>query len=203
MLTDYLVHTFQITPSTPEGALTPNHMLNDDGPKPRVYVACLASYNRGILFGRWLDAAQEADELREEIRLMLEDSPIPNAKEWAIHDHEGFSPLTVGEYENLTNVTQAAKLITDHREVAAHVLLDVGGFGEHKTAREALENLYIGAYDSVSDWVEELLDEGVYGPINQKLRAYIASDRLARDLELSGDIQSFEVAAQVHLFWSR
>jgi len=33
---------------------------------PRVYVACLASYNNGILHGEWIDAT-DADEIREEI----------------------------------------------------------------------------------------------------------------------------------------
>lgn len=177
-------------------------MSESIGPEPRIYVACLASYNAGRLHGRWLDATQEADELREEINLMLEDSPVPRAEEWAIHDHEGFSPLTIGEYEDLEAVSEAAQLIAEYRDLAAYVLADLGGVGHHEAAREALENLYIGSYSCVSDWVEELLDEGVYGPIDEKLRAYIASDRLARDLEISGDIQTFEIDGDYHLFWS-
>ena len=177
-------------------------MSESVGPEPRIYVACLASYNAGRLHGRWLDATQEADELREEIKLMLEDSPVPRAEEWAIHDHEGFSPLKLGEHADLETVSLAAQLIAEYRELAAHVLADLGGIGQHEAAREALENLYIGAYSCVSDWVEELLDDGIYGPINDKLRAYIASDRLARDMELSGDIQTFEIGSEHHLFWS-
>lgn len=30
---------------------------------PRIYVACLASYNNGVLHGRWIDANQSADDL--------------------------------------------------------------------------------------------------------------------------------------------
>lgn len=45
---------------------------------PRIYVACLASYNNGDLHGAWIDAAQEADTIREEIANMLSHSKHPN-----------------------------------------------------------------------------------------------------------------------------
>jgi len=177
-------------------------MSNTDT-EPRIYVACLASYNAGTLYGEWIDAAREVEELRDEIQLMLQRSPTPYAEEWAIHDHEGFLPLEPGEYEDLEQVCEAATPIAEYGEVPAHVLEDVGGFGHHETAKMALEELSIGVYDSPSDWMEELLDEGIYGPINDKLRSYIDSDRLARDMELSGDVQLFYVEGKVHLFWSR
>lgn len=53
---------------------------------PRVYIACLAAYNSGKLHGRWIDADQDADDIRREVAEMLKASPEPNAEEWAIHD---------------------------------------------------------------------------------------------------------------------
>lgn len=44
----------------------------------RIYVACLASYNNGRLYGKWIDAEQDADAINEEIRLLLKGSPYPN-----------------------------------------------------------------------------------------------------------------------------
>lgn len=38
---------------------------------PKIYVACLAAYNNGILHGRWIDADQDADEIRAGIAEML------------------------------------------------------------------------------------------------------------------------------------
>ena len=35
--------------------------------EPKIYVACLAAYNNGILHGRWIDANQDADTIRDEI----------------------------------------------------------------------------------------------------------------------------------------
>ncbi len=67
----------------------------------RIYVACLASYNNGILFGQWIDATQELDDLYAELRAMLKASPIPDAEEWAIHDYEGFEGLRLSEYTGI------------------------------------------------------------------------------------------------------
>ncbi len=184
-----------------EGDLTPIFMSHSNESGPRVYVACLSSYNAGILHGRWFDAARETEELREEITLMLEESPTPIAEEWAIHDHEGFSPLSVSEHEDLDQLCEAAKLITEYGSIAAHLMDLEGGFGCHETARKGLEERYIGAHSSVADWVEEQLDEGLHAEIPEHLRPYIDGDRLARDIELSGDIDSFDVEGTVHLFY--
>ena len=63
--------------------------------RPRIYVACLAAYNNGCLHGRWIEATTP-DEIWEQVRAMLADSPEPDAEEWAIHDHDGFegAPLS-------------------------------------------------------------------------------------------------------------
>jgi len=42
---------------------------------PKIYVACLASYNNSILHGEWIDAAQSADEIKDEINKMLRGYP--------------------------------------------------------------------------------------------------------------------------------
>lgn len=44
----------------------------------RIYVACLASYNNGRLYGKWIDADQDADAINEEIRVFLKGSLFPN-----------------------------------------------------------------------------------------------------------------------------
>lgn len=44
----------------------------------RIYVACLAAYNNGVLHGRWIDATTDADEMQEAVWKMLKKSPYPN-----------------------------------------------------------------------------------------------------------------------------
>lgn len=59
-----------------------NHELTAE--TPRVYVASLADCNAGRLHGRWIDADQSADAIREQIAEMLAESKEPIAEEWAI-----------------------------------------------------------------------------------------------------------------------
>lgn len=51
---------------------------DDNVPERAIYVACLASYNNGRLFGEWIDAAQDVDTIRATIAAMLRRSPYPN-----------------------------------------------------------------------------------------------------------------------------
>lgn len=45
---------------------------------PRIYVACLASYNNGVLHGAWIDADKDADDIQEDVNEMLRASRFPN-----------------------------------------------------------------------------------------------------------------------------
>lgn len=47
---------------------------------PRIYVACLASYNAGKLHGVWIDCDQDVDYIQAEIADMLRASPEPNVE---------------------------------------------------------------------------------------------------------------------------
>ena len=55
-----------------------NHTQTHTG---RIYVACLASYNAGILHGEWIEATADADELKARVQAMLDRSPEPYAEE--------------------------------------------------------------------------------------------------------------------------
>jgi antirestriction protein len=46
--------------------------------QPRIYCADLSSYGAGVLHGAWIDANQDADDIRAEIADMLRKSPHPN-----------------------------------------------------------------------------------------------------------------------------
>lgn len=47
----------------------------------RIYIACLASYNNGVLHGDWIDLeGMDADGVREGIAAILRESPHPNVE---------------------------------------------------------------------------------------------------------------------------
>ena len=127
----------------------------DRRPKPRIYVASLADYNEGRLHGAWIDAAQTSSEIMDAVRAMLRDSPSLGAEEWAIHDYEGFGPLSIHEYEDFETVARVAAGIVEHGE----------GFGAYAEfidcdadLLDGYEDAYMGEYESGAELAEELLE---------------------------------------------
>ena len=49
---------------------------------PKIYIACLESYNNGFLRGEWISLDIDYEYVQEAIRDILYDS---ESKEWAIH----------------------------------------------------------------------------------------------------------------------
>jgi len=143
----------------------------------RIYVACLASYNNGKLYGRWIDAAQEADEIHEEIQDMLKGSTEPIAEEWAIHDYEGFEGLSISEYESIEDVARYARLIEEHGEAFGAYAGHIGG--DYATEEGFLE-AFQGEWDSEEAFAENLAEETMEIP--EHLRFYMDYEKFARDL---------------------
>ena len=169
-----------------------------DADTPRIYVACLAAYNGGRLHGEWIDADQSADDIQEAIKRMLSGSPEPGAEEWAIHDHESFQGIAIGESASVENVVAIAELLREHESAGA---IAYRHFNDLDDARKALTENYYGEWSSLADWAEDYLqDTGGLENVPESLRSYIDFARWERDLEMSGDIFSVEVDRKVHVF---
>jgi len=164
---------------------------------PRIYVACLAAYNSGILHGAWIDADQEADDIKDEIATMLSRSPIKDAEEYAIHDYEGFGGVTIDEYAGIESVARAAAFIGEHGALGAAVLEHF--CGDLDEAEETLNDHYHGQFSSFADYMEELTQESVTIP--EPLRYYIDWHAMARDAEMNGEFFTIQTAHdEVHVF---
>ncbi|MFH1267204.1 MAG: antirestriction protein ArdA [Planctomycetota bacterium] len=170
---------------------------------PRVYVACLASYNAGHLHGRWIDVDGDADDIQEQVRAMLRESPepnvmvdcpecdgegcdqcgdsgkVPSAEEWAIHDYEGFGSYSLSEWESFETVAQLAAMIEKHGLAYPAWVAHVGADFDDE---EGFEEAYCGQWDSEKDYAEELFDECYAHDIPENLRFYIDYEAFSRDL---------------------
>lgn len=155
----------------------------------RLYIACLASYNNGVLYGKWIDASSDVEEMQEEISTILRGSPYPNAKvtcpqcddcpmeslgcgtchgtgkvpsaeEWAVHDYEDFPNM--GEYPDLKEVAAFAELVDemDGQHTQEAIQAVVDEVhGDLESAKDMLEEKYCGTYDSFREYAEEVADE--------------------------------------------
>ena len=172
--------------------------MEDQQGEIRIYVACLASYNNGILHGCWIDAEQEPDDIRSGIAAMLKASPIAGAEEYAIHDYEGFEGASLSEYQGIDSVAELAAFIAEHGELGGKL---IEYFGDLDAAREAIEDHYAGEYKSLADFAQELTEQSTEIP--KALECYIDWERMARDLEIN-DVLTIETGFEsVHIFWRR
>lgn len=202
-----------------EGGETKQHQHQEDeagadGPEtdmepqlnPRIYVASLADYNAGRLHGRWIEAAQDPDDLQREIDAMLAESLEPHAEEWAIHDFEDFNGLHLGEWENLDHVSQVANGIKEHGIAYAHWATLVSDDEE----LDQFEERYLGHWPSLTAYAENILedlglDQEVERYIPANLRPYVIldSEGFGRDLQLGGDISAIDGDGGVYVYSTR
>jgi len=167
---------------------------------PRIYVACLAAYNNGYLHGAWIDADQDANEIRDEISTMLAGSPIKGAEEYAIHDYEGFEGVAIREYAGIESVARMGAFIAEHGALGGGLLEQF--VGDIDQAESALQDCYHGQFASLADYMEELTSESITIP--EALRYYVDWQAIARDAEIGGDLFTIETAhGEVHVFSSR
>jgi antirestriction protein len=166
-------------------------------PEPRIYVASLSDYNAGRLHGVWLDVTADTEELQDGVAAMLAASPEPGAEEWAIHDYEGFGGVRLDEYESLDAVSRLAAGLADHGPAFA-AWADIAGRDEETLER--FEEAYLGQWDSLAAYAEELFEDLGYADLLDQampagMQPYVRFDAEAfgRDLYLGGDV-SYAVA---------
>lgn len=165
----------------------------------RVYVACFASYNAGILHGTWIDATQGEDHLKKATQDMLKRSPKPNAEEWAIHDREGLPDASVQEVSSFAWIAELASFIEDHGQLGKAILSYYSGSIDD--ARDALTERYQGQFESLADFAQDVT-EGTTD-IPESLQYYIDYEKMAADMTLSGDVFGIELGwHEVHVFYS-
>jgi antirestriction protein len=170
-----------------------------DGLEPRIYVACLAAYNGGVLQGAWIAVEDDVEAVRAGVAAMLAASPEPLAEEWAIHDHEGFGGVEIGEYAGIDRVVEIAAFLRRRGRLGALVLEHVGG--DVDAAERALDDQYRGVFPSLADCFQELTEETTTIP--EALRNYIDYEAMGRDAALNGEVFTLETAHdQVHVFWA-
>lgn len=150
--------------------------------EPRIYVACLASYNNGVLHGEWIDDVTDADEVRERIAAMLRASRFPNvevdcpeclgskcdecgnsgkvssAEEWAIHDYEGFAGVQIGENPDLDALAALAEHLEDdsYGEAFGAWVEDTGADWDDVSG---FEDAFNGEWDSEQDFAENFAED--------------------------------------------
>jgi len=163
-----------------------------------VYIACLASYNCGILHGSWIDLEEieDIEHLQECIDDILLHSSQPDAEEWAMHDHQGL-PDFMGRDENpaLEDLLKLADIFinecstTDEYDIYKiwseynSELIDYDDFVD------AFQGDFSESFSPGSDFAEQLYDQCEYISDDNPLKHYVDYERVWHDLSCDGYIE--------------
>jgi antirestriction protein len=157
-----------------------------------IYVACLSSYNNGILHGKWIklltkkpyhdEEIWEFDKnyIQDEINSMLKSSKMPYADEWAVHDYNNF--INLGEYPSIDEIEKYMYAIEKHSYDV------VKGFKEMYPSEDISsldDKEYHLHYSSFKEYAEHYANEIVLCEYNSDstIYRYFDYDLFAKDLQ--------------------
>lgn len=134
--------------------------------EPRIYVACLASYNNGVLHGRWIDL-DDREEVEAEIAEMLRESTYPNVR------------VTCPTCDGDSAVRAAVEL---SRRGFAQADCDCGGTGTVPSAEEYA----IHDYEGLPHWVGEHTGlDAIFEYLDEAQQCHSDEERAAFDAWVS------------------
>jgi len=167
--------------------------MSAENATPKVWVACLASYNAGILHGAWIDATDEA-ELEEGRAAVLASSPIPGAEESAIHDYDEFPRNVVrhlGEFSGDAEVAAFGAFIAEHGAVGCSWLESVDNLEclDRDRLSETFTDAYCGDYETEADYAyDRMTDTGAMREVPEWLESHIDWESVAEEMFQHGTL---------------
>lgn len=172
---------------------------------PKIYVACLASYNAGILHGEWIDL-DGTEDIKERISEILEASPEEDAEEWAVHDHECCGDLSEYPGTDVLETIQEAYERAESESVEWELFCEYCAHMGHDIEADKVamfSEAYAGTANSLEDWCENFLEEtGQLDAIPENLRFYFDYAAFAHAMDTSGDVFTIDHNGDTLVFWN-
>ncbi len=153
----------------------------------KIYIANLYAYNQGKLTGQWIDLSEETEEsLQEKIDSILKQG---GGEEILIADFEcdDIESLKVTKDDDPFKLLELEKELSslDKDDLAkVNYLLSRGCTIEEALRRYEDVIFYPGM--TLEDVAYELVAEGVFGNVSERLLSYIDYEKLAQDLSIDG-----------------
>ena len=154
----------------------------------KIYVACLSSYNSGVLHGEWITLLDDQliwdtnieDYIQKEIDKMLKSSKMPFAEEWAIDDYDDFSNL--GEYPSIEEISNYAYAIERH---VYEVVKEFKEMYPSEDISSLDDRTYHTDYAKFQDYADNYADEVVLSEYdsNSTISNYFDYEKFAHDLK--------------------
>lgn len=167
---------------------------------PRLYVGTYAKYNNGSISGAWLNLEDYADKdaFLEACAELHKDESDP---EFMFQDFEGFPRKFYSESSVSDALFAWVALSEDDRLLLSLYMENGNSDADIEEARDH----FAGEWDSLEDYVQDLWEQSgemPQAPKNQWWHPanYIDWERMAKDLEQSGDVFTVEHEGKVYVF---
>jgi len=150
----------------------------------RIALTNLPAYNCGKLRFAWVSLPFTDDEFSEALE------KIGNPEEYFVSDYEttikGFRIDEYPDYEELNEFFKRLEALNEYEMEALEALSE-----EMYDYTEALEVFESGDYQyysgmNLEEVAEEMVDEGLFGPIPEAIIAYIDYEKIAYELSIDG-----------------
>ena len=162
----------------------------------KLYVGTYAKYNDGNLDGAWLDLDdyESKDEFLDACAELHGDEKYP---EFMYQDYEADNDIEKAFYSECSinaDYWEYKQLLDDCGLDADTVaeFISLHGYGVLEGIQAAGDR-YLGTYDSAADYAEEITRE--CSDIPEYLDFYIDWEKMARDMDLGGDVDFIETEA--------
>ncbi len=144
---------------------------------------------------KWFDLPVEQSDIdkwvEEEIQPIYDKEKLYGTpEEFEVVDTEDIKYL--GSFTSIETYNEYYNLLEDNDPVLIQYAIDGLGYSVEQLIKDTsmIEDITYFECD-INDYVEEMLDEGMFGDINDSLRYYIDVDKIASDLVINGDIDEY------------
>lgn len=155
----------------------------------KIYVACLSSYNNGLLHGKWFDLNDfsDADDLRDSIQKeVLDESPMQGKEniieEFAIHDFEAPKGADIGEYSGLEELIEMNEILSDDNGEMILALKSHLGLDSLEKAKDYFDENYQGEFKSDEEFAWDIAENAMGWDLSEGIGRYFDAEAFARDL---------------------
>jgi antirestriction protein len=169
---------------------------------PHLYAADLASLERGIRHGLWIDADQDSDDLDADIAAMLDSSPTVGADAWAIHGTQDFAGMALSGQQDTALISRLARGVVHHGEAFA-VYADWRGTDAQQLSQ--FSDHYLGTYANLEAWGRAALNElqwpeQIRQRLDPEMTPYVRLDYGAWAKDASRDVYVAHGSEGIHVF---
>lgn len=145
----------------------------------KVFLESIVAYNNGATKGRWITLPMTEDDLRDEIKDILDGD-----EEYFITDWECVF-FSISQYDNISILNEKAEYLSekeDYELAELKAICELVDFDEAKDILEKGNYFFIPDVSSETELGEYVIDEGLFGiDIPDSLKNYIDYEAIGRD----------------------